>query len=337
MVVPGRAELALHAAFLSLIAVYGVRRWSARIAIAALAAVAVLTIAAATVNAASGYSTDAELYEIPFAVVIFAAMVWHVEGRERALATAGALAAERTELLERQRGQVADASHELATPIQIARGHVELLRRDPDVPAAEVEDTCAVVLEELDRIERVARQLVRLEQLDLPAPADARTDADDLLDGVERRWTRVSGGRVVVERETGGQFAALPADLEALVDALVDNALGHGSAATTVTVRAEAGADCLYLVVGDDGAGIAPEHLPHLFDRYFRPDPSRARATGGAGLGLALVRATARRYGGDVDVRSAPSAGTTFRVRLPGRADADDALPGRTAPRSHPA
>jgi signal transduction histidine kinase len=327
VLVPSRAELALHAAFLSLIAVYGVRRWNARLAVGALVAVALLTIGAATVNAARGASTDAELYEIPFAVVIFAAMVWQVEGRERALAAAAALAAERTELLERERGQIADASHELATPIQIARGHVELLRRSRDASPAEVEDTCGIVLEELDRIERVARQLVRLEQLDLPAPADAHTDVDDLLDGVERRWTRVSGGRVVVERAVGGEVAALPADLDALVDALVDNALRHGTEATTVTVRAAAGADGVDLVVADDGAGIAPEHLPHLFDRYWRPDPSRARATGGAGLGLALVRATARRYGGDVEVRSTRATGTAFHVRLPGRADVGDAIP----------
>jgi signal transduction histidine kinase len=102
-----------------------------------------------------------------------------------------------------------------------------------------------------------------------------------------------------------------------IVGNLIVNALAHGGAAGRIEVFARAFAGRVELAVRDSGAGIAPEHLPHVFDRFYRADPSRARSTGGAGLGLAIVKNLVELHGARIDVQSAVGEGSTFRIAFP--------------------
>lgn len=106
-----------------------------------------------------------------------------------------------------------------------------------------------------------------------------------------------------------------PARLRQALGNLVGNAVTHAGSTVEVAVRG-CGASVL-LTVTDDGPGIAPEHLPHVFDRFYRVDPSRTRGTGGSGLGLAITKHLVEAHGGAVEAASTPGVGSVFTVRLP--------------------
>jgi two-component system, OmpR family, sensor histidine kinase BaeS len=108
-----------------------------------------------------------------------------------------------------------------------------------------------------------------------------------------------------------------PTRIRQALDNPVRNALRYTPAGGTVEISGCLEGDAVQLAVTDTGTGIAPEHLPHVFDRLYRADPSRSRLSGGSGLGLELVRALVADHGGRVDVRSEPVRGSTFVVRLP--------------------
>jgi signal transduction histidine kinase len=98
---------------------------------------------------------------------------------------------------------------------------------------------------------------------------------------------------------------------------LMVNAATHTPPGGSIEIGAQAGAGAATVWVRDTGSGIAPEHLPHVFERFYRADPSRARATGGSGLGLAIVKGVIEAHGGAVSVESTPGRGATFRFTLP--------------------
>jgi two-component system, OmpR family, sensor histidine kinase BaeS len=171
---------------------------------------------------------------------------------------------------------------------------------------------------------RLARLIEDVSQL-------AEAEKPELL--VEK--TRVDVGAVVRHRATahadffrakGIAFerdvepVAVHADasrLEQIVDNLLSNALRYTDAGGTVRLRAGQRGQHAVLEVSDTGIGIVPDELPRIFDRFWRSDRSRSRATGGSGIGLAVVRELVEAHGGEVDVESAPGRGTLFRVTLP--------------------
>jgi two-component system sensor histidine kinase BaeS len=108
-----------------------------------------------------------------------------------------------------------------------------------------------------------------------------------------------------------------PGRLQQVLSNLFDNALVHTPSGGRVTISARPDGRFIVIAVTDTGPGIPPEHLPHVFDRFYRADPSRSRATGGVGLGLAIARQLVEASGGAITVDSAPGAGTTFSVRWP--------------------
>jgi two-component system sensor histidine kinase BaeS len=125
-----------------------------------------------------------------------------------------------------------------------------------------------------------------------------------------------------LEADVAAGLPVLSADGDRLRQVLVNllaNALQHTPAGGRVTVRARAGDGRVVVEVADTGAGIAPEDLPHLFERFYRADRARTRATGGTGLGLAIVRSLVQLHGGTVAVDSRPGAGSRFTVALPVR------------------
>jgi len=300
----GWEALPVHFIFVSVSIVYGLRMWNALNSVLALFAV-VAPIFVLTVRAIEmGSESQAELAEIPLMSLIFLVMVWHV--RERQL------------VVERGRALFDNASHELLTPLTIARGELELLGRNGNVPTMdELLRTRQVVLEELQRSEVLASGLLALSRLDgTVAPQRSTVSTDDVLDSAVERWRRVSDRPVVITARAGGGLSCARQDIERLLDNLIENALRHTRSGSSVTIAARSRGRRLVLEVTDRGGGIPSEELPYIFDRFYRARSSDG--TRGSGLGLAIVKAIAEAHDGEVSVESKAGVGTTFRVELPG-------------------
>ncbi|QIP84606.1 HAMP domain-containing histidine kinase [Streptomyces sp. Tu 2975] len=211
--------------------------------------------------------------------------------------------------VERQRRFVADASHELRSPIASLRTQLEVGAAHPellDVPGA-VEDTV--------RLQQLAADLLLLARLDAgERPGSAALDPAQLLtEEVARR----SGDRVPVEMAVtqGLQVAGSRAQLGRVIGNLLDNAQRHAVASVTASVRREGGR--IVLSVADDGGGVPEEQRERIFERFVRLDDARTRDEGGAGLGLAIARDVAHRHGGTLTVGRSPAGGAVFELALP--------------------
>ncbi|WLW57805.1 sensor histidine kinase [Streptomyces sp. YU58] len=228
---------------------------------------------------------------------------------------------ERRERLESQRrAMVSDIAHELRSPLTNIRGWLEVTRDgvvDPD-PAL-----LAALHDEALVLQRVIDDLRDL------ADADAGTlrlhrepvRCADLLDQVAaaHRVAADAAGVALGTTVDGGPWLdADPVRMRQALGNLVSNALRHTPADGTVTLSARRDGDDVLLEVADSGSGIAPEDLPHVFDRFWRAEKSRSRRTGGSGLGLPIVRHLVAEHGGTAVARSEPGTGSVFTLRLPG-------------------
>lgn len=308
---PGRETIPFHFIWVSMAIVHGLRTWAMRQTLVTLAAVAAVTAAALLHHARIGVIGFEESAEVPLMAAVFLAMVWHVRRRQAALqAMAEVASAERTRR-EAQQLFVRVGSHELRTPITVARGFTELLRSAHPDPRTE-EDT-GVVLDELDKLERITRRMVTLMQVDQPQVVES-VDVDALLARTAQRWLPAATRRWIVHSDVG-RMAADAERLETALDSLVENAVKFTADGDRITLRGRRDGPHVLLEVADEGVGIAAEDLPRVFARdYSRPG---LRGEPGSGLGLAIVRAVAEARGGTVEVASAPGVGTTFRLRLP--------------------
>ena len=218
--------------------------------------------------------------------------------------------------LQHERAFVADASHELRTPLAILKAELELARREGR-SADEMRAAIASAGEETDRLARLAEDLLVMARADRGRLDVATTsvDAAELLDGVAARARAAAGaaGRpIIASAPPGLTVMADRRRLEQALGNLVDNAIAHGEGA--VRLRAVAVDGEVELLVEDEG-GFPPEFLPRAFERFSRGDPARGR--GGAGLGLAIVRAVARAHGGEAVAENLPGGGASVRIRVP--------------------
>ena len=300
----GWEALPVHFIFVSVSVVYGLRMWTALSSVLALLAVAA-PIFLLTVRAIEmGTEGQAELAEIPLMSLIFLVMVWHV--RERQL------------VAERGRALFDNASHELLTPLTIARGELELLGRDGVPPTMEeLAETRRVVLEELQRSEVLASGMLALSRLDGTSSSQrSLVTTDDLIDGAVERWSRVTSRPIVVAARAPGLLSCSRPDVDRLLDNLIENALRHTRVGSAVTLAVHPRGRHVLIEVIDQGDGIPRDELPYIFDRFYRARLSDG--TRGSGLGLAIVKAIAESHNGQVDVESIQAVGTKFRIHLPG-------------------
>jgi two-component system OmpR family sensor kinase len=217
-----------------------------------------------------------------------------------------------------QRRFLSDASHELRTPLTVARGQLELL--EEGLRGAEPRRSLALTMEELDRMRRIVDDLLLLARLDEGMPLRREpVEVELVLREALLRGMQLARMEANVEAEPGpGLFAmADPDRLLQVLTNLVTNAVRHAGPEATITLRSHLDVGRVVLDVADDGPGIAPEELPHVFDRMFRGSRARTDTAGGAGLGLAIAASLAQAMGGDISVVSEPGRGARFSVRLP--------------------
>jgi heavy metal sensor kinase len=224
-------------------------------------------------------------------------------------------------MFDRQRTLVADTSHELRNPLMVVRGNLELLAHD--LPPEERREATRDAIEEVDRMTHLVQDLLFLadaeaeeaiEQDDVPLEAIVAAVVED----AEAITTREDGTRELVLEANDPLTVRGDAErLRQLIWNLVENAIRYTPAGGTVTVSLRRRGPVAELTVSDTGIGIPPEHLAHIFERFYRVDTGRSRALGGTGLGLSIVRQIAAAHGGQVRVRSTPGEGSTFTVALP--------------------
>jgi signal transduction histidine kinase len=301
-----------HFIFVSVTVVYGIRLWRTRPTLVVIALVCLATGLATLLAVARGSEPSAELLEVPLMTLIFVVMVWHVRSRQDA-------AQQLEAALERERQFFANASHELLTPLTIARGSVELLGRGETASAEQVDAMRDVVLQEIDAMERLVGNLLTIGRLSIVGAQDReRVDVEDLVATVAGRWSALDRRRWAVDVAARGAIAIDPAPLERAVDNLIENAYVHTYAGDRIALCCWSEADTLQIAVNDDGTGMQPEVAARVFERFYRTDPSRSRRTGGTGLGLAIVRDAVSAHEGTVRLWTAPGEGTCVVLELPG-------------------
>jgi len=216
----------------------------------------------------------------------------------------------------------ADASHELRTPLTAIRSVGEVALQDQRSPA-EYRDVIGSMLEEVDRLTRLAESLLALSRADA-GHVQLQREEIALLRLAEEASSVVE---VLAEEKRQQIDIAGDANLLVSVDRLIlrqavvnllDNAIKYSPPGSRILVRVQSGGDQhVFLEVIDQGSGIPREHQPHVFDRFFRVDKARTREWGGAGLGLSITRWAVEAHGGDITLESEEGHGSTFRVSLP--------------------
>lgn len=251
--------------------------------------------------------------EIARVAAAFNRMAAELEARDAALRTSDAL----------RRQMMADVSHELKTPLTAMRGYIETLRMPEVVLDDERRNRYVETIDrETRRLERIVKDLLDLARYEHGAVVLQRRlfDIERLFQNVTRRHEREAQTKEVAMRidvePQADQVVADPDRIEQAIENLVANALRHSPAGGTITLRATQADGVATLSVSDTGGGIAPAHLPHVFERFYKADAARAADSTGSGLGLSITKAIIERHGGTIGVTSQPGQ-TTFTVVLP--------------------
>ncbi|MEU5877892.1 HAMP domain-containing sensor histidine kinase [Spirillospora sp. NPDC047279] len=227
---------------------------------------------------------------------------------------------EHLDRMERQRkAMVSDVSHELRTPLSNIRGWLEaaqdgVAELDPALTASLVEEATLLqhIVDDLQQLALADVGKLRLH----PEPVDV-ADLVEQIATVHRPAAEAAELALTVEVTGHPCLDADPVRLRQAVGNLLANAVRYTPAGGRVSLRADTDGDDVLIEVADTGPGIAAEHLPYVFDRFWRAEKSRSRQTGGSGLGLAVVRQLAEAHGGSAAARSEPGQGATFILRLP--------------------
>jgi signal transduction histidine kinase len=252
---------------------------------------------------------------------------------------------------QRMRRFIADASHELRTPLTSIRGYAELYRQGAVTDPGEVATLLARIETEATRMGLLVDDLLTLARLDEQRPAEhAPVDLAELAgDAVEAARAAAPERVITLEvsdddaDEAAGRGIVVLGDdgrLRQVATNLLDNALAYSPADAPVTVRVgphdREGRTWAALEVVDRGQGLTPDQADRVFERFYRTDAARSRASGGTGLGLSIVAAIVHTHAGTVEVDSAPGEGSTFRVLLPLAEPIPPAPPPAEAPADAP-
>lgn len=216
---------------------------------------------------------------------------------------------------------VSNASHELRTPLTNIRGYLEAIRDAMREGAAPEPSFVDVALGNALRMERIIDDLLELSRAESGAVQLATEEAS-----LDAFLSRIAGphrteadrmGKIIDVTASEGTIRADLRKLSLAVSNLVDNALKYGSEGGRVTLSGRIEGDTCHIEVADDGPGIPAEHLPRIFERFYRVDKGRSRELGGTGLGLSIAKHIVESHGGTIRVESRLGVGTRFTIRIP--------------------
>lgn len=226
------------------------------------------------------------------------------------------------EAFERQRAFVADAAHELRTPLALVRAQAEFLHSDDQLPKDEQRAGEELIMSEVDNMSRLVSNLLLLARADNSALAlDRRVfDLHEIAIQQVERYVVQASDRGLILQVIEGAPVKVNADQSAIEQAigiLLSNAIAYTPSGGAISVRTDQRGRSAIVEVIDTGIGIAPADLERVFDRFYRADPARARASGGEGLGLAIAKALVEAHEGTITAVSQPGKGSTFTIAIP--------------------
>lgn len=227
-----------------------------------------------------------------------------------------------------RRDFVANVSHELRTPLTIVGGFAETLQ-DPDVPADKRSEFAKTIFSNTIRMQRIVDELLDLSRIESghwkPRPQPVRiADAAGEVFGRVAASAQSRGITLDTAIEPAADVAyADRTALEQILLNLVENGLRHTGEGGRVTIGTTPAENGVHVIVNDTGSGIPPEHLPRIFERFYRADSGRSREAGGTGLGLAIVKHLVEAHGGSVWADSVVGAGTTIKIFFPAGTSGD--------------
>jgi two-component system, OmpR family, phosphate regulon sensor histidine kinase PhoR len=229
----------------------------------------------------------------------------------------------RIQRLERMRRIfVANVSHELRTPVTVLGGYIETLREMDHIQAEELKKHLGIMHEQAGRMQRLVDDLLMLSRLETAAPRQKEevVDVPALLAGLREQAEILSGDaqhRITLETEPTLKLLGGRDELHSAFMNLIQNAVRYTPRGGTIGLRWYRDTEGAKFSVTDTGDGIAPEHLPHLTERFYRVDTARSRASGGTGLGLSIVKHVLLRHNAHLDVQSELGRGSTFSCVFP--------------------
>jgi signal transduction histidine kinase len=223
---------------------------------------------------------------------------------------------------EQQKRFVGDAAHELKTGVAVVKSSLQLLgmkQRSTEEWQAGLE-RCVTDCERMETIVTHMLTLARVEYSDGARPATGNTEIFHCLREVRQElqtMAEANGIPILVHGDPSLIADVEPEQFKLLCTNLLMNALQHSPADSAIRVNVKREGAVAAIRIRDDGDGIDPKSLPHIFERFFRSDPSRSRKTGGTGLGLAICKAIVDKFDGDIEIESELNAGTTVTVQFP--------------------
>ena len=219
-------------------------------------------------------------------------------------------------VFQSQKHFVANASHELRGPLTVIRGNLDLLKRK--FSEEDRRESLRAIETEAIRMARVTNDLLTLAELESGQleKQEMVMLKDILREEFERSQHLTRNHKLAIGRQDNLKIRGDTQRLKQLLGNLVDNAIRYTPEGGTITVSLFRDGEWARLEVADTGIGIVPEHLPHIFDRFYRVDKARSRVSGGSGLGLAIVKGIAEQHGGKVTVTSKPGKDSIFTVWL---------------------
>jgi two-component system, OmpR family, sensor kinase len=308
---PGSETIPFHFVWISLALVYGLSPWSVTRTAVVLVLVCFGTGYALVLHANSNVIGWEELTEVPLMTAVFLATVWHVQRRDRAVVGQHRHLENEIRMRETQRQFVRFASHELRTPMTVARGYAELMCAEAESP--QMREDASVVVEEIAKVVGIANRLIELAQVvdESAGPSPRPVDLDRLMRQTVKRWKPAAQRRWTVEGSVGVVWVD-PDRFVTALDSLLDNAVRFTAVDGAIEVCAARRNGYAVITVRDDGPGIASDVVNKIFDGLLPAAPGRR-----TGLGLAIVRSVVERHGGTVRAANRKAGGAEFTLSLP--------------------
>ncbi|MFP3512911.1 HAMP domain-containing sensor histidine kinase [Peribacillus sp. SIMBA_075] len=216
----------------------------------------------------------------------------------------------------RQQQFLSDASHELKTPITVIESYSSLLKRWGMKDEAILEEAVEAIHHEAIRMKQLTEHLLQSASQSEPSKdVEGKVELISFCEQIAQTFRRTANREIKIQSEFKEIYAmAISSKLEQVLVILLDNAMKYSESDIQILIKRRANE--IFIGVKDQGAGISPEHLPHVFERFYRVDSSRARKTGGNGLGLSIARTLVESFGGKLEIQSEVGEGTLVTITL---------------------